>query len=149
MIDYKSLRPGNWIHPTGRSKYVVVTGLLLGMMEKNADLCKEFEGIELTGELLEAAGFEKDGFNNYNFSINPFPFYGTCKLFFSLDYLFMQQGKEGLHESKHDLVTIWNKDLMKKFYLHRLQNLIFDFTGSELPLPESALIIPQGNQIAP
>lgn len=137
MIDYKSLRPGNWIHPTGRSRYVVVTGLLLGMMEKNEDLCKEFEGIELTGELLEAAGFKyvpdytySDGSKGEKWVKG---FYLISK-FYTGEGFGIEWMVAGLHSTCG----------VQIIHLHHFQNLIFAMTGHELPLPESAKIIPEG-----
>lgn len=118
-VNPNHLRPGNWIYPTGRSKYVVVTGLLLGMMEKNEDLCKEFEGIELTGELLEAAGFIKsdDKYGGWR---------GPIRI---------------LKDDSGFLWQLSNKQVRLQF-LHQLQNLTLALTESELTLPDSALIIP-------
>lgn len=128
MIDYKSLRPGNWIYPTGRSKYVVVTGLLLGMMEKNEDLCKEFEGIELTGELLEAAGASTVAEFADIYRIGNFDF-ERCHGYW--EWCVDDRGdNEG---SKVRMIQ----------YLHQVQNIYHSIMGHELPLPESAKIIPQ------
>lgn len=144
MIDPKVLRIGNWIHPTGRSKYVVVTGLLLGMMEKNEDLCKEFEGIELTETLLSSAGFKR----NDNFELGD-----ICQqwlLSFKIKgdnthemvYYLSSKGIDDCWGS-YTVNDYWASNHFK--YLHELQNLYFTITGgSELPLPESAMIIPEG-----
>lgn len=135
MIDYKSLRPGNWIYPTGRSKYVVVTGLLLGMMEKNEDFCKEFEGVELTGELLEAAGFKYNA--NYIYSDGSKGekwvrgFYLISKFYTGEGF-----GIEWIVGGLHSTCGV------QIIYLHHFQNLIIDLTLKELPLPDSAKILP-------
>lgn len=141
MVTPSHLRINNWIYPTGRSKYVVVTGLLLGMMEKNEDLCKEFEGIKLTGELLEAARFIETPLRRIEGMISCIPTTpntGIC---------YMQSGAIGLvsivnHEGEQLKRTVVIYDHIK--YLHQVQNLYFDLCEAELPLPESAKIIPEG-----
>lgn len=139
MINPTSLRIGNWINPTGRSKYVVVTGLLLGMMEKNEDFCKEFEGIELTAELLEAAGFGKGGMNDYSRDI--FTFDQSHKFFISGgNCLYIRE----FQNKPREMVVLWYKDVRGPMMLHTFQNLYHIIAGSELPLPESAKIIPEG-----
>lgn len=130
MIDYKSLRPGNWIHPTGRSRYVVVTGLLLGMMEKNEEFCKEFEGIELTGELLIAGGGRNMG--------------GWTGLFLEVQ-IWDEKVELGFQLMDGVLTIMASDSYIKKIdtpKLHDLQNWYFLLSGSELPLSESAKIIP-------
>lgn len=140
-VNPNHLRPGNWIYPTGRSKYVVVTGLLLGMMEKNEDLCKEFEGIELTAELLGAAGFVKDEWDLLRHPIlkcrwitQGFPGDILDKPFLRFDSIL-----RGPITDSHKIST-------DVYYLHHLQNIHFDLVGRELPLPESAKIIPQATK---
>jgi hypothetical protein len=88
-----------------------------------------FEPIPLTPDILEKAGFVLDGFKQYRISINPFDS-GTKDLCFSGDYLYLEEGSG--KPGSNDIVTLWNKDLMKNFYLHQLQNLIFALTGEEL-----------------
>lgn len=144
-INPQHLRPGNWIYPTGRSKYVVVTGLLLGMMEKNEDLCKEFEGIELTGELLEAAGFklnEEDRFKTIRKEWN-----------LEINVTGANSNEITFYIGDNDKVESWGTYTVNNHwaannfkYLNELQNLIFFLTGEELPLPESAKIIPQATK---
>lgn len=132
MINPASLRIGNWIYPTGRSKYVVVTGLLLGMMEKNEDLCKEFEGIELTGGLLTEAGFEKTTETAWKHNSLPLYIY---------QYTSMVGGE--FQPSKFILYKLGIGAITEIKSLDHLQNLTFYITGYELPLPESAKIIPE------
>lgn len=136
-VNPNHLRPGNWIHPSGRSKYVVVTGLLLGMMEKNEDLCKEFEGIELTGELLERIGFNRDESSSYRLIDNGYSFWYT-----RMCSLAEKDGKFYPHFNvDEDPFYSWVGDQLPS--LDRLQNFFFVYNSRELPLPESALIIPQ------
>lgn len=138
MIDVKSLRIGNWIYPTGRSQYRVVTGILLGMMEKNEDLCKEFEGIELTGELLERIGFKRDDeSSSYRLIDNGYSFWYT-----RMCSLAEKDGKFYWHFNvDEDPFYSWISDELKT--LDRLQNFFFVHNSQELPMPEEAKIIPQ------
>ena len=84
--------------------------------------------IELSPEILEKCGFEKE---QMAYSINIDKFGGGKKLSFSGDYLYIIDS-EKRETIPTDIITIWNKDLMKEFYLHQLQNLIFSLTGEEL-----------------
>jgi hypothetical protein len=149
LIDPGELRIGNILSYKG--KLVHVTNLSLDIDDEYTDmigfcqlgkttdeifdwnraLAGDLDRVRLTPEILKSCGFEKDGFGCYNLSINPFDS-GTKKLFFVGDYLYLQEGSEGEHEMKHHLVILWNKDLMKEFYLHQLQNLYFSLTGKEL-----------------
>lgn len=127
-ITPSHLRPGNWIYPTGRPKYVVVTGLLLGMMEKNEEFCKEFEAIELTGELLEAAGAKQVAEFDDIYRLGQFDFERFRGYW---EWCVDDRGdNEG---SKMRTVQ----------YLHQVQNLYFDLCEAELPLPDPSKIIPQ------
>lgn len=135
MVTPTSLRPGNWIYPTGRSKYVVVTGHLLWTMERMPEMRDEFEGIELTGELLEAAGFEKDKDGDFNYQVDPAIY---IKIIIGADGWAYPHYMESTPENYNTV------GLPRIKHLHQLQNLFFcSLHGSELPLPESAKIIPQ------
>lgn len=142
MIDVKALRIGNWILCKGSSHYGIVTGEILAKMEKDEKFREKFEYIELTGELLQAAGF----FINEDNPLKP-----VCEEW-SL--------KIGVRGDNENVITvnIGNNEKVETFgaytvndrwgsnnfkYLHELQNLIFVLTGSELPLPESAKRIPE------
>ena len=90
-------------------------------------------GIPLTPEWLERFGFLKDGFGAYNKDISNFE--GEFKtLSFSGDYLYIRQGNKENGREGDDLVSLWNKDLMRVFYVHQLQNLYYALTGEELTL---------------
>ena len=90
------------------------------------------DGISKSGIVaLEKAGFEKDGFGAYNIWL-PKTYSTTNRtLSFSGDYLYL---RERVNENRfNDIISsIWNKDLMKQFYLHQLQNLYFSLTGIDL-----------------
>lgn len=127
-INPAHLRIGNWIHCKGSSHYGVVTGDILAEMERDEKFRDKFQYIELTDELLETAGFIKDrnGFAlpdkmSLSFSITRHGEYLPCWL----DKVLFPNGQRVVQ------------------YVHELQNLYFCLTGSELPLPESAKIIPQ------
>jgi hypothetical protein len=93
------------------------------------DLCSP---IPITPELLEACGFEKDGFNAYNICISPWPETHLKQLSFAGDYLYLREGdlsKNRIHDS---LCVLWNNDLRGKMFVHQLQNLYHALTGLEL-----------------
>src|SRR5689334_17066 len=58
MIDPKVLRIGNWIHCKGSSHYGIVTGDLLALLEKEEKMREKFEYIELTEQIMKAAGYD-------------------------------------------------------------------------------------------
>ena len=88
--------------------------------------------IPITPDILERCGFVKDGFGAYNLSISPWESHFKI-LSFAGDYLYLREGDEIEHRGKDNLVTLWNKDLMKEFYLHELQTLYFALMRKELP----------------
>lgn len=126
MVTPSHLRPGNWIHRLGSSRYGIVNGALLALLEEDEKERERFEYIELTGELLEAAGF-----------VECHDRYGGW---------IQSPGKYRLRVMKDDSGYLWqlsNKQVRLQ-HLHELQNLAFLLCeGQELPLPESALIINQ------
>lgn len=135
MIDIKPLRLGNWIYCKGSSHYGIVTGEILAKMERDEKFREKFEYIELTGELLEAAGFEFGGYAFPDGSkgerwINGF--YLVSRFYtgegFGIEWII-----GGSHSSSG----------VQIIHLHHFQNIIFDLTLKELPLPESAKIIPK------
>lgn len=92
-----------------------------------------FEPIPLTAELLESAGFIKDGFHAYNLYLPTALQTAKTLLSFSGDYLYLRQE---INDRRFDdsVITLWNKDVMKVFYLQQLQNLYYALTGTELPI---------------
>lgn len=89
--------------------------------------------IPLSPEVLKACGFQKDGVNTYNLSIARFG--GSYNvLSFLGDYLFIREGLKEDKRAKDDIVTVWNKDLVRYFYLHQLQNLYRILTGKPLEI---------------
>lgn len=136
MIDAKSLRIGNWIHCKGSSHYGIVTGEILALLEKDEKMREKFEGIELSGRLLEAAGFNLDedlGDQKYYQPKDLNKGYGVC--LDHTDIFFYSFNHRGIEPLIYDSPNF--------HYLHHFQNLIFCLTGSELPLPESAKLINQ------
>lgn len=87
--------------------------------------------VPLSPDLLEKCGFVKNGFGDYNMDISLFEKEYKI-LSFSNDYLYLIQGELDNHRSKDDLCVLWNKDKMKCFYLHQLQNLVYALTQTEL-----------------
>lgn len=86
--------------------------------------------IPLTEEILLKCGFEKEPMA-YRKSIDYFG--GGKKLTFSGDYLYIVDS-EKQNTIPTDIITLWNKDICKEFYLHQLQNLYFALTGQELEI---------------
>lgn len=122
MVNPSQFRIGNWIHKKGTSRYGVVNGDLLALLEKDEKLREQFKYIELTPIFLIAAGFIEDDswseFKKGDWTINFHIHNGT------IDYL-GERIIEGLVP------------------LHRLQNICHALTEEELPLPDSAKIIPE------
>lgn len=86
------------------------------------------EPIPLTEEILLKCGFEKEPIS---YSINIDSFGGGKRLSFSGDYLYITDS-EKQNTIPTDIITLWNKDLRKEFYLHELQNIFHAITGTEL-----------------
>jgi hypothetical protein len=87
-----------------------------------------YNGIPITEEWLLKFGFEEEAMR---YSRNIDLFGGGKKLCFSGDYLYIIDS-EKQNTIPTDVVTIWNKDVKKEFYVHSLQNLYFALTGEEL-----------------
>lgn len=102
-----------------------------GTSSKNwtADIV-EMSHIPLTEEWLLKFGFEKEPMA---YSRNIDLFGGGKKLSFSGDYLYLVDS-EKKNTTPTDIITIWNKDVIKQFYVHQLQNLYFALTGEELTI---------------
>lgn len=81
----------------------------------------------LTVQHFWELGFIKDGFNGYELRIGQFkPDDRVLNL--NGDYLFIRQrNNDKRHEDS--LVVLWNKDLMKTFYVEQMIALIFSLTG--------------------
>jgi hypothetical protein len=99
----------------------------------SVDEPKRFSPIPLTPEILEKCGFVKDGFGCYVKQI-PNNLQKTEGYFvFSGDYLYLRHYNDG-NRANDSIVTLWNKDVMKEFHLHKLQNIFFDHANTELPI---------------
>lgn len=91
------------------------------------------EPIELTASILEKCGFVINGFKQHEMEIKG----QSCvkrTLEFAGDYLYLREISNPKNRFDDDIITLWNKDLMKTFYLHSLQNLVFALTGSPLKI---------------
>lgn len=128
------LRAGNYVKSDHiNSARIKVDGRFIQSLQKYEIAGREdaIIGIPLTHELLLSCGFVVDGFGAHIISINPYDM-GIKLLKFAGDYLYIVDGLSEKTPHKFDLVTVWNKDLMKEFYLHELQNLYFALTRTEL-----------------
>lgn len=126
MVNPAHFRIGNWIHRKGSSRYGIVNGDLLALLEKDEKLCKEFNGVELTDNLLIKIGFQKRTDDLYRFGI-----FWICRWENNTWFWCDARG-----------VDIFPKAGIISD-LHTLQNKYFALICEELPLPESAKIIPE------
>lgn len=97
-------------------------------------------GIVLNEEWLGRAGFEKNESHVLRtFSIDISNFNSSFKII-SLTiqkgnkFLYLREGETNGSRDEDDLITIWNDDIKDNFYLHNLQNLFKELTGTELTL---------------
>ncbi len=134
------IRIGNWILWKGPSHD---ENALVSAISKeevifkcgDSGLITECEPIPLTEEWLMKFGFEEE-MMSYNLPIDLFG--GGKRLTFSGDYLFIIDS-EKQNTIPTDVITLWNKDVMKNFYVHQLQNLYFALVGEELTIKKDKL----------
>ena len=124
------LRIGNWLQRLDGSVFQITCDDLKIINEIAEKLHPQ--PIPLTEEWLLKFRFEKD---DIAYSKNIDLFGGGKKLSFSGDYLYIVDS-EKQNTIPTDIITIWNKDVKKNFYVHQLQNLYFALTGEELTLKE-------------
>jgi len=143
------LRIGNWImldnDDVWNEKYnLTYQKIAIDDLKEMKSSVSVFSPIPLTTEILEKAGFLKNGFNNYTLKLPNTLQKTESYLVFSGDYLYLRH-YNGENRMDDSVVTIWNKDLMKEFYLHSLQNVYFSLTSEELEFKQP--ITPQTGQI--
>lgn len=130
MINPQELRLGNWVNLydwDSESKPHQITEII------NGDQFIDCTPIPLSPEILEKAGFVKDAFHNYTRKLKPNLITTEAYLVFAGDYLYLRH-YNGENRMDDSVVTLWNKDLMEQFYLHKLQNLVYDLEGEELEI---------------
>lgn len=142
MIKTTDLRIGNWIndevlgnvqiHSTDYNTVeVIVKNMKVDKtIEDTLYTLSHFNPIPLTTEILSKTEFTRDGFGAYNISIAWYPDQFKI-LSFSGDYLFLREGNTKNHW-EDSVITLWNKDIQKEFYLHEIQNLYADLTRNQL-----------------
>lgn len=128
-------RFGNFYRDKHYDREFIVKGIRATYIEHgDADFSESrmvnVEGIPLTEEWLVKFGFEQGALGSWIKSISIFG--NLRELSFSGDYLYLREGKEVYGSGDDDLCVLWNKDVMKQFYVHQLQNLYFALTGEEL-----------------
>lgn len=140
MIKAGELRVGNLVtiaHETNSPIVTVetITPNFINVFDNRTGYDIDFVlPIKLTPEWLERFGFVLDAFDAWNLELTT-RFASKTLLVFASDYLYMRQfNTDKRHED--DICTIWNKDIMKHFYVHDLQNLYFALTGQELELKD-------------
>ena len=92
----------------------------------------EFKPVIITEDIMNRCpDFRRVGTMYYSVEISYFKT-GFRNLTLSQDYLTIDEwdGEEELH--KRDLVVLWNRDIMKEFYLHELQRIYKAITRKEL-----------------
>jgi hypothetical protein len=134
MINPKECRIGNWVAYPSNDFYpygqVTARDFIL------PDFWENCSPISIAPEWLERAGFEKDGFNQYGIDLPKTLSLSERRIYFAGDYLYLQESDS--RGRNVDLVTLWNRDIMRAFSLHKLQNLYLELAGQELaisPLP--------------
>jgi len=91
----------------------------------------DLKPILLTEEWHNKFGTFKNGFESFEYVL-PRKNNISLKVIFTEDYVMLRQG-QGTQED--DVVSIWNKDLTKRYmYVHEWQNLYFALTGEELTI---------------
>ena len=127
------LRIGNWVKSNVSANVLRFTTYQFNDLNEILSCSPpkpKLEPILLTEEWLVKFGFEK---YQMNMSKNIDLFGGGKQLSFSGDYLYLIDS-ENPNTTPTDIILLWNKDVMKKFYVHQLQNLYFALTGEELEI---------------
>jgi hypothetical protein len=90
-------------------------------------------GIPLSADLLLELGFEKDGFNNYNFFCHRNEFdYRAVVVDLNTGYIWFREGWKERNRIEDHLISLWNRDYDKDYYVHQLQNAVYALTGKEI-----------------
>lgn len=90
----------------------------------------------VTPDKLKALGFKKDGFNNWNKCISPWPESQLKQLSFAGDYLYLVEGDLSKGRDRDDMVILWNNDLRGVMPVKKLKELYYILTGSLLQGPD-------------
>ncbi len=90
------------------------------------------EPIPISEDWLTKLGFEKQVMS---YSKNIDFFGGGRRLSFSGDYLYIIDS-EKQNTIPTDIVVLWNKDVMKEFSIHKLQNIYYLLTGEKLTIKQ-------------
>ena len=123
-MNANELRIGNLTYMKSKNKiYMVDCG-------SDIDKSDDLEPIPLTKEWLLKFGFEK---NRDSFSKNIGLFSKEERLSFSGGDLYITDSEKS-NTIPTDIIMLWDKDVMKNFYVHQLQNLYYALTGEELIL---------------
>lgn len=119
VVNARELRIGNLVYAPGLKSNRVIDCLDIRDCFEGR-IIKPFEGIPLTPEWLERAGFEyADGFVD-DYTKQPITLYNNpFKEGWTVENLFKQQITE---------------DMLVIKYVHQLQNLCFALTGEELTI---------------
>lgn len=136
-MKVQELRIGNLVYGVSdRVEQITLiseTKIITDLVKINAPMevdLTDISPIPLTEEWLIKFGFVKEPLA---YSINIDKFGRGKKITISSDYLYIVDS-EKQNTIPTDIITIWNKDIVKEFYVHQLQNLYFTLTGEELKL---------------
>lgn len=125
------LRLGNWVLINNAFSTEKKPARIIDIWFSGKSYQELSEPIPLTPEILEKAGFVKDALHNYTRKLKPNLITTEAYLVFAGDYLYLRH-YNGENRMDDSVVTLWSKDLMKQFYLHKLQNLVYDLENEEL-----------------
>jgi hypothetical protein len=112
MIQANELRIGNWVFNPKNNFHFKIDGFHILDLWAGED-CKFIQPIPLTPEILEKAGFEKNGKR------------------FSKDWFYLWSDNYNIVFALAEMEESIGKYLNIE-YVHQLQNLYFDLTGQEL-----------------
>lgn len=143
MIQPNDLRIGNYVYQfltdMASDNYQIIETIgreAVSTHEFNEVIkFEKLHGIPLIPEILLKCRFDlHEGLiiKSFHLSISNFPNkYHVISV--SGDYVYIREGNDECREND-SIVTVWNKDIKKNFYLHELQNLYYALTNKELPV---------------
>ncbi len=137
MIDANDLMLGNYVNTIdGISKVVSLrldyNPICINKRYVGGESYSDLEPIPISEDWLTKLGFEKQVMS---YSKNIDFFGGGRRLSFSGDYLYIIDS-EKQNTIPTDIVVLWNKDVMKEFSIHKLQNIYYLLTGEKLTIKQ-------------
>ena len=138
-MDSKELRIGIWFNYFNRPTRINNWTELLKSFD---DLKMQYiEPILLTEEILLKCGFEKQGLKILEFYKKSISWNSTFKeISISIQhgnqYVYLREQNDELPNDRmaDNIICIFNSDIHGKLYLHKIQNLYFALTNTELEI---------------